>query len=41
MDGYESERDFGWVPQLELEGILDEIASHARDHPDWLERSGL
>ncbi|PYS36275.1 MAG: CDP-tyvelose epimerase [Acidobacteria bacterium] len=38
---YESELDFGWVPQLELEGILDEIASHAQDHPDWLERSGL
>jgi CDP-paratose 2-epimerase len=41
MDNGDAERDFGWKPRLTLERILDEIASHAEQHPDWLERSGV
>ncbi|HEY3742694.1 MAG TPA: NAD-dependent epimerase/dehydratase family protein [Bryobacteraceae bacterium] len=32
--------DFEWAPQWSLEQILDEIAEHAREHPQWLEWSG-
>ena len=31
----------GWQPDTSLSGILTEIAGHAREHPDWLELSGL
>jgi len=41
MDSRDSLRDWGWTPQIALDGILEEIASHAESHPDWLERSGL
>ena len=41
MDSHDCGRDFGWSPQTSIEAILDEIAIHAQDHPDWLERSGL
>jgi CDP-paratose 2-epimerase len=40
LDAGDSERDFGWGPESRLEAILDEIAHHAQEHPDWLERSG-
>ena len=30
---------WGWEPQTALEAILDEIARHAEEHPDWLEMS--
>ena len=41
MDSREAERDFGWRMQTPLGAILDEIAAHAREHPGWLEMSGL
>ncbi|MGB9455210.1 MAG: NAD-dependent epimerase/dehydratase family protein [Bryobacteraceae bacterium] len=41
MDSAEAERDFGWRPQTSLEAVLEEIASHAERHPDWLETSGV
>ena len=41
MDSGDSGRDFGWRAESELESILAEIATHAQEHPDWLERSGL
>ena len=41
MDSADSERDFGWRAESGLETILGEIATHAHEHPDWLERSGL
>ena len=28
-----------WRPRLTTDQILDEIAEHARQHPDWLEQS--
>jgi CDP-paratose 2-epimerase len=41
MDSRGALRDFAWKPQTSLEMILEGIASHAEQHPDWLERSGL
>jgi CDP-paratose 2-epimerase len=41
MDNHDAGRDFGWQPESTLEMIFSEIASHAGEHPDWLERSGL
>jgi CDP-paratose 2-epimerase len=33
-------RDFGWTPERPLLAILDEIAQHVHQHPDWLAISG-
>jgi CDP-paratose 2-epimerase len=41
MDNRQLEQDLGWHPETSLSDILTEIAGHARQHPDWLERSGL
>ena len=41
MDNHDAELDFGWSPKVRLTEMLEEIARHARVHPDWLERSGL
>jgi hypothetical protein len=41
MDNQLVEKEFGWHPETSLSDILTEIAGHARQHPDWLERSGL
>jgi CDP-paratose 2-epimerase len=41
MDNAEARRDFGWSPGVSLHETLDQIAAHAREHPDWLERSGV
>ena len=41
MDNSDVHRDFGWSPALSLEVVLEEIAAHARQNPDWLELSGL
>jgi hypothetical protein len=32
--------DFAWTPECSLEQLLDEIARHAENHPDWLRVSG-
>jgi len=40
MDSAAATRDFGWRPAVTLQQTLEEIAAHARAHPDWLERSG-
>ena len=40
MDNREVERDFHWSPATPIASVLEEIATHARKHPDWLERSG-
>lgn len=39
MDNSAAERDFGWHPVTPLNDLLEEIACHAEDHPDWLDRS--
>lgn len=41
MDSSDAQRDFGWRLETPLGDLLEEIARHAVDHPDWLERSGL
>jgi CDP-paratose 2-epimerase len=40
MDSSAARRRFGWVPCRSLESILEEIACHVRDHPQWLEQCG-
>ncbi len=32
-------REFGWAPKRSLSSILDEIAIHVQQNPDWLMRS--
>jgi CDP-paratose 2-epimerase len=41
MDNSDAERDFDWHPKKTLSTVLEEIATHAERHPDWLELSGL
>jgi CDP-paratose 2-epimerase len=41
MDSTQAQSDFGWKPNLSLGQVLESIATHAEQHPDWLERSGL
>jgi len=41
MDSSDAANDFGWAPRIGLEELLDGIAAHAGQHPDWLERSGV
>jgi len=35
MDSSRATGEFGWTPRRSLESILDEIATHAREYPDW------
>jgi CDP-paratose 2-epimerase len=35
MDYSRARTDFGWEPQRHLGSILDEIAVHAEQHPEW------
>lgn len=41
MDNREAGRDFGWKIETSAADLLEEIARHAIDNPEWLERSGL
>jgi CDP-paratose 2-epimerase len=41
MDSSEAVRDFGWRVETPIDAILEQIARHAEENPDWLERSGL
>lgn len=41
MDSAEACAEFGWQVEMPLSELLEEIARHAVEHPDWLERSGL
>jgi CDP-paratose 2-epimerase len=41
MDASLAKETWGWAPQTTVEEILTEIASHAEQHPSWLELSGL
>jgi CDP-paratose 2-epimerase len=40
MDSSRAAADFGWAPSRSLESILDEIAVHAGEHPEWSELCG-
>jgi CDP-paratose 2-epimerase len=35
MDSRRAADDFGWAPRRSLDSILDEIAAHALEHPEW------
>ena len=39
--GDAQQRDFSWRVEISIEEILHEIACHAEQNPEWLERSGL
>jgi CDP-paratose 2-epimerase len=39
LDSGQAARQWGWRPQTNRESILEEIAQHAEEHPDWLEIS--
>jgi CDP-paratose 2-epimerase len=39
MDNSNAARDFGWQIEMPLPTILEGIAQHAHEHPDWLEVS--
>ena len=41
MDSAKAREVWGWQPQTPLNAILEEIALHAEQHPDWLELSGV
>jgi CDP-paratose 2-epimerase len=41
MDSSQAATDFGWQCSTSLSRVLDEIAGHAEQHPEWLEVSGL
>lgn len=41
MSNSDVQRDFGWSPALSLDSVVEEIATHAEQHPRWLELSGL
>ena len=36
MDNSKASDDFGWQIEISLPSILEGIAQHAHDHPDWL-----
>ena len=40
MDCARATRDFAWAPKRSLISILEEIARHVRENPDWLARCG-
>ncbi|MEO8097239.1 MAG: NAD-dependent epimerase/dehydratase family protein [Acidobacteriota bacterium] len=39
MDNTEAARDFGWQIEMPLPSILEGLAEHASQHPDWLQVS--
>lgn len=39
LDSAKARQRWNWQPATATPAILDEIAAHARQHPDWLERS--
>jgi CDP-paratose 2-epimerase len=41
MDSAKAGEIWGWQPQTPLNAILEEIALHAEEHPDWLQLSGV
>jgi CDP-paratose 2-epimerase len=39
LDSAKASRVWKWQPQTSTDTILDEIATHAHAHPDWLDLS--
>jgi CDP-paratose 2-epimerase len=40
LDSTLAEKNWNWSPQISLKKVLDEIAAHAEQNPNWLEFSG-
>ncbi len=40
MDSGRAAQELGWTPEHSLQDILEEIATHAREHPEWQELCG-
>lgn len=40
LDSAQAQSAFDWRPSIGMEAILEEIAVHVTEHPDWLERCG-
>ena len=40
MDSSLARRTWNWRPRISIESVLDEIAEHADDNPDWLDLVG-
>jgi CDP-paratose 2-epimerase len=36
LDSSRAEKVWNWKPRKSVEQICEEIAQHAREHPDWL-----
>ena len=41
MDSSLAQHEFGWTPTRSLASILEEIAAHATENPDWLKLCGV
>jgi CDP-paratose 2-epimerase len=39
LDSRRASHEWGWKVETPVENVLEEIAAHAKSHPDWLERS--
>jgi CDP-paratose 2-epimerase len=39
LDSRRARQQWNWTPSIKIGEILEEIASHAEKHPDWLELS--
>jgi CDP-paratose 2-epimerase len=37
LDSSKAKQQWDWQPTVPVEEILNEIATHAKLHPDWLE----
>jgi CDP-paratose 2-epimerase len=40
VDSAGASKRWGWKPQRNLQTVLEEIAEHAKQHPEWLELTG-
>jgi CDP-paratose 2-epimerase len=40
LDSARARKQWSWAPSMKIAEILEEIAGHAEQHPDWLEISG-
>jgi CDP-paratose 2-epimerase len=41
LDSRPARRQWQWQPRITVQQMLEEIASHAQAHPDWLKISGV
>jgi CDP-paratose 2-epimerase len=40
MDSSLTNEQWDWQPEMSSDAMLEEIAAHAENHPEWLELSG-